>query len=67
MFTIEMFNTLTAAIATGTYSVQYGNKMVTYKSLDEMLRIRGLMAAELGLLPSTKDSRTYGEFSKGLK
>ena len=67
-FTQTQLDALDAAIAQGTFSVQYGNKMVTYKSLDEMLRIRALMYNSLN--PNATNSnargRQYGEFNKGL-
>jgi hypothetical protein len=68
-FTIEQYNALNAAIATGAKSVQYGNKMVMYNTLAEMLEARALMAASLGLIPTGgfDTSRTYGKFNKGLQ
>jgi len=67
-FTLDQYNILNAAIAQGALTVEYADKKVTYRSLDEMLEIRDLMANELGLngtSPKTK-GRTYGTFSKGL-
>lgn len=68
-FTQTQLDALDAAIAQGTFSVQYGNKMVTYKSLDEMLRIRALMYNSLhpNATNSAARGRQYGEFSKGLQ
>lgn len=67
-FTQIQLDTLDAALATGTLTVMYGNKSVTYRSIDEMLRLRNLMAAELGLTNSKdlNNGRTYGKYYKGL-
>lgn len=54
------------AIAQGALIVEYADKRVQYRSLDEMLRVRRLMAEELGLNKPAR-SRKYGEFNKGLK
>lgn len=64
-YTTEMLAALDAAIATGALTVKYGDKTVTYRSLDEMLRIRKLMQIELGIMENT-NGRTYGSVSKGL-
>lgn len=65
-WTTEQLDALEAAIATGTKSVMYGTKMVTYNSLDEMLRLRDLMRRELGLVKPNA-GRKFGEFNKGLQ
>lgn len=54
---------LCAAIAQGATTVQYQDKRVTYRSLDEMLKIKQLMEQELGL--KKKNGRVYAEHSKG--
>lgn len=38
---------INAAIATGATQVQYGDKMVTYRSLSDLLRLRSLMINEI--------------------
>lgn len=63
-YTIEMYNALIDAIATGAREVWYGDKRVAYRTLDEMLRTKAHMEAELGLglkIPR----RIYADFSKG--
>lgn len=62
-FTQEQYDALNKAIAQGTLTVEYGDKKVTYRSLDEMIRIRRMIAGELGLL-NTKCFRKTGVFSK---
>lgn len=64
-YTTEMLAALDEAIATGALTVKYGDKTVTYRSLDEMLRIKKLMQNELGLSDNT-NGRTFGSVSKGL-
>lgn len=44
---------LETAIATGTKTVTYQDKTVTYHSLDEMLRLRAQMKAELEVSSGT--------------
>lgn len=51
------------AIAQGSLTVQYQDKRVTYRSLDEMLKIKQLIEQELGL--KKKNGRVYAEHSKG--
>lgn len=53
------------AIKTGTLRVKYSDREVQYRSLDEMLKIRDLIAREVN------DSeggpvRRYAQYSKGL-
>lgn len=63
-FTLQQLQALDDAIAQGVMQVTYGNKIVMYKSLDEMLRVRNLMARELGLT-NEKGERKFAEFNKG--
>lgn len=64
-YTIEQFNALQAAIAEGALSVRYADKSVTYRSLDEMMRILKLMSTELGLNACNDGGRRFASFSKG--
>lgn len=64
-FTIEQYQALQAAIAEGALSVRYADKSVTYRSLDEMIRILKLMANELGLDIHNSGGRRFTSFSKG--
>lgn len=69
-FTREQLGILEAAIAQGALDVNYGDKRVTYRSLNEMLRTRDLMKKELGLSGNsgTKNSnRRFAVHGKGLK
>ena len=62
-FTLEQYNALNNSIAQGTLTVEYGDKTVTYRSLDEMLRIRNIIATELGIF-NKGNGRKVGVFSK---
>lgn len=64
-YTIEQYNKLKAAIATGALEVKYADKTVKYRSLDEMSAILTAMGKELGLISSGKNHK-YPSFSKGL-
>lgn len=55
---------LTAAINRGVRRVQYADKTVEYRSLDEMQRIRLLMMRELGV--SKAPGRITPTFCRGL-
>lgn len=63
-YTTEQLNTLEAAIADGALTVKYGDKLTTYRSLDEMIRIRNLMRDELGL-NGTSGGKRFVSVSKG--
>lgn len=56
---------LTKAIAQGALSVEYGDKKVTYRSLDDMLRLKKIMEGEINT-STAKSTRRYAEQSKGL-
>jgi hypothetical protein len=61
-YTPQQLEALDAAIAEGTLKVEYGDKKVEYRSLNEMLKIRTIIAAALG---EGQPCRTYASFSKG--
>lgn len=71
MYTLEQYYTLKAAIAGGSKTVKYGDKLVEYRSLDEMLEILNLMKAELfpntGEVAGQPSRRRVVAFYKGLK
>lgn len=64
-FTLEMLYALEAAIASGAKDVFYGDKRVTYHSMDEMIRARDLIRKELGLI-DTRKKLVLPNHSKGL-
>lgn len=63
-FTQEAYTALCAAIGQGAARVKYEGKEVDFRSLNDMLRIKGLM--EKSLFPNKKTtSRKYISFTKG--
>jgi len=46
-FTSEQLTTLETAIAAGTLSIKLNGREITYQSLDQMLRLRDIMAADV--------------------
>lgn len=61
-YSSAQLQTLEDAIAQGVLEVKYADKTVTYRSLNEMFRIRDLMKADLG---TTKVTRKKAEFNRG--
>lgn len=64
-WTLAQLNALDEAIALGTTTVEYQGKKVTYRSLDEMLRVRDVIRRELGLAGG-EGTRVKMKFDKGL-
>lgn len=48
-FTIEALEQLETAILQGVQTVKYTDKEVTYRSLEEMMRVRALLRKKLGM------------------
>lgn len=65
-YTIEQITALKEAIAQGALEVQYADKRITYRSLDEMNRILQQMQEELGLARPVSSRISYPSFNKGL-
>lgn len=66
-YTQQQIDTLKAAIAEGALTVRYADKQVTYRSLDEMIRILSIMEREVNTTDvETASGIVYGSFSKGL-
>lgn len=69
-FTVEQYNALCAALAEGARRVKYQDKEVEYHSLSEMLKLKGVMEADLGIGAGSDDSlgrrRSVGVFGNGL-
>ena len=64
-YTIEQYNALNEAIALGALKVQYGDKNIEYRSIDDMIRLQ--IAMQNCLFPSQNKNggRKYASFSKG--
>ena len=54
---------LDAAIGSGALTVEYADKKVTYRSLDDMYRIRASMVAVVAPV-NTTGTRRYGSYFK---
>lgn len=65
-FTQDQLDALEKAIAEGTLTVKYRDRLVTYRTLDEMLKIRDLMKSELAPNSKPKTVRLKAKFCKGL-
>lgn len=63
-FTQTGLESLEKAIAEGVLKVKYQDKEVTYRSLEEMLTLRGVMRAELG--QTCRSNRRVGVYGSGL-
>lgn len=63
-YTLEQYEALQGAIAAGELSVRERDRSVTYRSIDEMLRVLRLMQNELGL-NNNDGGRRLASFSKG--
>lgn len=66
IYTLEQYTALSDAIAQGVNKVKYSDKEVEYRSLDEMLRIKALMFAQL--FPNSNknnNARRYPSFTRG--
>ena len=50
-FSQAQLNAIEEGIAGGTTTVSYDGKSVSYRSLDDMLRIRNIIMRALGLVP----------------
>lgn len=64
MTTQADYDALKAAIAGGYLRVRHGDRDVTYRSMDEMVRALNMMARELGIIRPV--NRVYTSVSRGL-
>ena len=62
----ERLEKLDAAISGGARSVSYDGQTVTYRTLDEMQRIRDTLQARINGTSSTGSVRTVAASGKGL-
>lgn len=63
-FTQEQLTALQAAIAQGVLTVEYSDKKVTYRSLEEMLQLLGMMQDSVNGTNS-RSRRYYAQHSTG--
>lgn len=64
-YTREQYQALQDAIAEGALTVQFGERRITYRSVDDMIRIMRLMEGDLAGNQVPNDRRRYASFSKG--
>lgn len=65
-YTLSQYQIITDAIASGALTVHYGDKTVTYRSLNEMIRIQTMMKNELFPEKNSNNGKKYASFSKGI-
>ena len=65
-YTQAQLDAIDAAIVDGVLTVKYQDKLTTYRSLDELLRIRRLIAGELNPDCGIVSRRSLASVSKGL-
>ncbi len=53
------------AIATGELSVQFGDRRVQYRSMDELLKARDVIKAAVDSTVAASTRSTYASFTKG--
>jgi hypothetical protein len=65
-WTLDDIAQLEKAIAQGTLRVQYADKLIEYRSLNDMLRTLDIIRKELGVAPKN-GGRKFADFNKGLQ
>lgn len=63
-FTEQQLTDLDAAIAEGVLVVVSNGRRVEYRSLDEMMKLRNLMAGDLSSSSTQPDTRRYAAFRR---
>jgi hypothetical protein len=63
-YTQQQLNDLDAAIAEGVLVVQSNGRRVEYRSLDEMIRTRNLIASQIGGGSTVPVTRRYAGFRR---
>lgn len=65
-YTTAQYQALSAAIALGALEVEYADKKVKYRTLNEMLQIQHAMALDLGLYNNGKGGRVKATYNSDL-
>lgn len=55
------------SIKNGTSRVRYADREITYRSLEELLQLRTIIQAELGVVTNGGIRHHYPAFSKGIQ
>lgn len=65
-FTQEQYDAISAAIAEGVTTVSQNGRQIAYRNLSDMIKVRNLMAEELGITSGAgnRRSRRYVQFSR---
>lgn len=59
-FTLSQLEAVEAAIGSGTLTVRMGDRLVTYQSLSDLIKLRDLMRGELGVdVPAAARGRAW--------
>ena len=69
-YTADQLTALKEAIALGATSVKYADKTVEYRSVSDMLKIQGIMEAELypaSLPTKLTNRRKFVEYGRGFE
>lgn len=66
VWTVEHLTALDKAIALGVQRVEYHDKIVHYRTLDEMLRLRRFILTLIGPV-APRPGRMYASHSKGTR
>jgi len=64
MTTQADYDAITEAINSGQLRVRHGDRDVTFRSIDQMMRVKNMMARELGIAKGP--NRVYATFDRGL-
>ena len=65
-YTQANLDTLKAALASGTLRIQYEDRAIVYRDLDEIRQAIQIVEAELAQQAGTpRQTRSYAKFSKG--
>lgn len=65
-YNLSQYNALCEAIALGATTVKYSDKEVQYRSLAEMLRLKNIIADQLGINRKV-NRRKLAEFDRGFE
>ena len=65
-FTCDDLKAIENALAKGVKTVKYVDKEITYRSVDDMLKIRNLMRQCLGIGNNSRGTRRVAQFNKAL-
>lgn len=63
-FTQAMLTAVDDALGSGELIVQYEGKRLQYRSVDELLKVRAAIRAELGATTDARGQTTLAEFSR---